>query len=262
MHVAQAMRDGLARHGINADIKDKFMSVSADLAIAYGWVNKNIFAEYAAAGKRFLYVDLGFWHRRGVDPNRYDGYHKIVIDNWCPVKTMQRGCPGDRLKRFGVELKQAKPGAHIVVAGMSERSAQDHGMVAEQWERSAIGMIKAHSARSIIYRPKPSWKQAREIGGVGYVKEGKIESVLDGAHALVTHHSNTAIDAIAAGVPVYCKTGVGSILSTVSLDDIENPRVPSDAERLSLLQDVAYLQWSIAEMRSGACWDYLRGRLA
>ena len=127
---------------------------------------------------------------------------------------------------------------------------------------NAIETLAKASRREIVYRPKPSWKQARAIDGASYAKEGQIESILDGAHALVTHHSNTAIDAIAAGVPVHCETGVGSILSTVSLDDVENPRVPSDAERLSLLQDVAYLQWSIAEMRSGVCWDYLRGRLA
>lgn len=262
VQVAKAMSDGFARHGIDVSIEEKFIGVNTDLAVAYGWINKAIFAEYRAKGRHFLYIDLGFWHRRGVDPHRYDGYHKVVIDNWCPVETMQRGCPGDRLKSFGVELKPSKPGEHIVIGGMSERSALDHGFAAEQWEREAIRKIAAGSRRRIVYRPKPSWKQARAIPGADYAKEGDIQSVLDGAHALVTHHSNTAVDAIVAGVPVHCESGVGSLLSTVSFEDIDHPRwIPTEEERLSVLQDVAYLQWSIAEMRSGACWEYYRGLL-
>ena len=78
-----------------------------------------------------------------------------------------------------------------------------------------------------------------------------------GCWALVTHHSNAAVDALAAGIPVFCEDGAASLLSMPRLADIENPPLPEG--RAQFFADLAYCQWSVPEMASGACWDYLIG---
>jgi hypothetical protein len=260
-HVARAMRDGLLCHGVVAPVEEAFKAVSADVVIAYGWSNKAVFEAYRSAGKQFVYIDLGFWRRK--DPGkRLDGFHKVVVNGWCPTATMRRGCPSDRYVALDLPPPQRPHGEKkVVVAGMSAKSAADHNLLPEVWETETIARIARQTERKVVYRPKPSWVEAKPLERAEFSHGESIEAVLASAHALVTHHSNAAVDAIAAGVPVYCKTGVGSLLSTVSLDDIENPCMPTAAERQQLLYDVAYLQWNVDEMRNGSCWDNIRGLL-
>lgn len=105
-----------------------------------------------------------------------------------------------------------------------------------------------------MYRPKPSDKHRQSIRGVGYDTR-PIAEALASAKAVVTHHSNIAVEALAAGVPVHCVTGAGAACS-VPLDRLgERPE-----GRESFLADVAYLQWSLDEMRSGAYWAHIKER--
>jgi hypothetical protein len=175
---------------------------------------------------------------------------------------MRRGCSDERLRALGVEAKDAKAGQSIVIAGMSAKSAADHGFAPSQWETETIQLLQSLTRRPLVYRPKPSWQGATPIPGATYSTERKpIEEVLADAHMLVSHHSNAAVDALAAGVPTYCLKGVGSLLSTASLAEIEAPRLPSKELRRQFLADVAYCQWTPDEMRSGACWDHMKGLL-
>lgn len=261
-HVAKAMKAGIQRHGVDVSLTHDATDIRGDVLIAYGWNNKATFAAYRAAALNFLYIDLGFWLRK--TPNmRLDGYHKVVLNDWCPTSTMRRGCPSDRYTALNLPepLQTTIAKKKIVVAGMSAKSAADHGFSPERWEQDAIVKIATQTRRGIVYRPKPSWDKARPLVGAGYCADGAIESLLPQTHALVTHHSNAAVDAIRAGVPVYCAKGVGSLLSTVDLESIENPRIPPESERMQLLYDIAYLQWNVAEMRDGSCWDNYRGLL-
>jgi hypothetical protein len=82
-----------------------------------------------------------------------------------------------------------------------------------------------------------------------------ISEALASARAIVTHHSNVAVEALAAGVPVHCFTGAAAACS-VPLDRLcERPE-----GREQFLADVAYLQWSLDEMRSGAYWAHIKER--
>ena len=80
--------------------------------------------------------------------------------------------------------------------------------------------------------------------------------MLTGAHALVTHHSNMALEALAFCVPYYCESGAAAALS-IKLSELENPPMPFYADRWQLLSNVCYAQWNVAEMRSGEAWASL-----
>ena len=59
---------------------------------------------------------------------------------------------------------------------------------------------------------------AAPIPGSGYDKR-PISEALSNAWAWVTHHSNSAVDALLAGVPVHCEIGAAAAMS-VPLDQI------------------------------------------
>jgi hypothetical protein len=261
-HIAEALAEGFRRHGYQVATTYAYGAVQGDLVAAYGWRNAPVFQAYKAAGAHFLYVDLGYWNRKPSNGPR-DGHHKVSLDDWCPTACMRRGCPDDRFRALNIEVRNTRPGRNVLIAGMSAKSAAHHGYAPDQWEKAAIAELQRATPRPLVYRPKPSWQGAVPLPGAGYsVGNVPLADLLAGAHMLVTHHSNAAVDAIVAGVPVYCEKGVGSLLSTASLSDVEAPRRSSDAERRALLADISYCQWTPAEMRSGICWDYMRGLLS
>lgn len=259
--VALAMSEGLQRHGWQASVQVGFHGVTADLAIGYGWLQRRIFDSYKGSGASFLYVDMGYWNRKPKGAPR-DGHHKVVLNGWCPSKTMRHGMPRDRFSKLNIPTHSQPRGANIVLAGMSAKSALDHGYAIEQWDRDALLALHKISNRQIVYRPKPSWEGAKPIPGATFDDiQRPIEATLASAHALVTRHSNTAIDALCAGVPYYCEAGAAVSLAMPAIREIETAEPAPLEARLGLLADIAYLQWTPAEMRAGLCWDYYKGLL-
>lgn len=247
-HVSYAVADGPGFDGRTV----------GDIAIFYGLRQglQDVFNRYGQ-DRMALYVDLGYWQRKPIhDP--FGGYHKVAINALHPTAYFRRGHPADRLHQTGPRVKPWRgTGDHIIVAGMSDKSAEVNGYQPEEWERWAIDKLSQHTDRRIIYRPKPSWKDARPITGARFDQAGTdIRPHLQNVWAVVTHHSNAAVDAIVEGIPTYCQAGVGSLLSIPDLSAIEQNVEPPDRE--GFLADLAYTQWSVAEMESGACWDYLR----
>lgn len=228
------------------------------VAVFYGYEGRlpRVMEEYKAAGRKVVYLDLGYWGRR--EGGQHAGFHKVSINARHPTAYFQKNRPPDRIKRFGLNpLPFRRSGDYILLAGMSDRAAASIGLGPEEWERSAVAAIRKWSDRKIVYRPKPSWKGASTLAGCfrGNPKE-PIERALRGAWAVVTHHSNVAVDGLIAGVPAFCFDGVAVPMGSQELIDIENPTYPND--RKQWLADIAYCQWNADEMRSGKMWRVLK----
>lgn len=249
VHIAQAMHQGLQKCGVQAVITNRFDGVKADIAIAYGWVHEDIFNAYKAEGAHYAYWDLGYIERAGLE-----GYHRLAVDSWDTADNMLRGCSDDRINRLGVQLKPWRNNSRandLLVIGMSSKAAITHGFDFGEWERRIVQSL--HSVEypfGIKIRPKPN----REVR-----HQPSIEHALRHAHMAIMHHSNVAIDAVIAGVPVYAEKGVGRIVSNgLTSMDICKPLVLSDMRRMQFLADVAYAQYSVPEMRDGTVWQCIR----
>ena len=269
VHVANAMFQGIKSLGDNVVLRDEkdYAGVEADVAVFYGLEGNTprIFRDYKRIAKA-AYVDLGYWGRV-LPEDKWSGHHKIVINDRHPTDYFQNRRHDDsRVKQFRLQLKMWRESArfpdghkHILLAGMGDKGAAAEGYDAEEWERWAIEKIREVTKRIIIYRPKPSWKSARPIVGKSILyspPKQKLDEVLHGAHAIVTHHSNVAIDGLIAGVPCFTVKGVASKMGTNNLLMIEDPLFPED--RQQFLNDVAYCQWSVKEMREGIAWRDLK----
>lgn len=126
----------------------------------------------------------------------------------------------------------------------------------QEWERAAVQRLQGMGKR-VVYRPKPNDLTAQPIPGV-ILDRRPISEALENCWAWVTHHSNSAVDALLAGVPVHCETGVASHFS-VHLDSLADPELRDGREQF--LYDVAWLQWTLEEMRSGEAWKHIRSTL-
>ncbi len=244
--------------------QDRYRTPTHDVAVFYGYVDKlpRIMSDYRGAGKHAVYVDLGYWRRKGGEVGKWDGYHKVVVNGRHPTGYFQnREHDFTRAAAVGWTAEKIlpwqPPGDKILIAGMSQRAAEAEGFRVEQWEKAAIETLLGITDRPIVYRPKPSWKGARPLLGAEYSAPAvSLENALLNCHAVVTHHSNVAVDAILAGIPAFCDAGVALPLARTDLLDIECPIYPSDREQW--LSDIAWCQWSVPEMALGLPWRHLK----
>jgi len=142
----------LAGYNVKFCYSDEYREPDSHICAFYGY-EKNmpgVMADYIAAGRKVVFLDLGYWGR--ARKSRLEGYHKVAINGRHPGDyLMDKNRDHDRLKKFGIKLRKWQdPGNHILVAGMSGRAAESIGFQPEEWERWAIAEIQKHSNRPII----------------------------------------------------------------------------------------------------------------
>lgn len=244
--VAEAMIEGIRRagdvaysHSINLAIMRQ-----ANVGVCYGWKRRASFLGYP----RFVYADLGYWQR--------ETHYRLVVGAWSPERYVRAGLPHTRLDQLGVEIQPVRMGGDtIIIAGSTMKSCIAHGIQYRAWETEMAERLQGCGKR-VVYRPKPRDLHKSPIPGAGY-DIAPIEESLSRACALITHHSNAAIDALVEGVPVHCVTGAAAAFS-VPLSEIANAEMPPG--RVQFLADVSWLNWSLDEMRSGAAWIHMKER--
>lgn len=238
-HVANAMAEGFRQCGhepVMVPIQGKFYP--ADIAVSYGWKYNSVLKRYPC----FAYFDLGYWHR--------ESFYRVALNGWSPQ--IKRGMPDTRFNRLGLTIRPWRTsGEEIIVAGSTSKACREHGLRFQEWETKMVRRLQGLGKR-VVYRPKPNDRLASPIKGAELDRR-PISEALENCHAWVTHHSNSAIDALLAGVPVHCETGAASHFSN-PLDDIGALK----EGREQFLYDVAWLQWTLEEMRSGEAWRHLR----
>lgn len=254
------MASGISRVGDRPKMIStaRYAGVDADVAVFYGYdrTMRGIFRDYREAGLPVVYIDLGYWGRR--EGGQVIGFHKVSVNDRHPTAYFRnRRHDGSRARRFGIEIRPWRQGRNILLAGMSAKSAESYGMTPAEWERKAIAALRKATDRPILYRPKPSWKEARPLAGSLFApRRGPIDDQIENCHAVVTHHSNVGVDALIAGVPVFTIDGVASVMGIGDIGKIESPIYPEGRDQW--VDDIAWCQWHNDEMRSGACWRHLK----
>lgn len=265
-----------------------------DVALFYGFkaAGRELFKDYIAAGKHVVFIDLGYWARR--QGGRWIGYHRITVDARHPWPyVMRHNMPPDRLDKLrrmdaledeavlDARRRRMEP-QHVLVAGSQAKSAHSYKMEYMGWEQQAIDTITQNCDLPIWFRPKPKDADAYPLQGAHYtvgkkdehtqgqacpecgiLHINKLPPLIERAQAVVTHHSNVALHAIAMGIPVFCDDGIVKPMASGSIDDLDrirNPDVPDLKHVQQFLQNVAYWQWSVPEMKKGAMWQWLKSQ--
>lgn len=237
--IASAMAAGIRLHGDTVEVS--VAPTRGDVCIGYGWKFRSIYQRFPA----YIYADIGYWQR--------DSYYRLAVNGWSPERYVRAGLPADRFDRLGLAVKSWRSGGQIVVAGSTAKAAREHGLTYQEWERQAIRRLH-ELGLEVIYRPKPNDPCATVLEGLAPDRR-PISETLATSGGWVTHHSNSAVDALLAGVPVHCQAGAAAAFSVPLESMVDPPRLDS---REQFLADVAWLQWTLDEMRSGECWAHLR----
>lgn len=258
--IADCLSHGLMANGVHTETYHAGSYNSkprGDIACFYG-LKDNLFAiyrDFIASGRKVLFVDLGFFQRK-INKS-LDGYYRVTVNEMFPYNAFNNPPQAkDRLMRLQIPPPlpmRARSNGHILLAGMSAKSAQVNGYAANEWETKAIVEIRKHTDRQIVYRPKPSYKEAIPLLGADYAPGPlALEPLLTDAHCVVTHHSNVAIDGLLLGVPCFVDADCpGKVFSGHSLSDLDDLPMPSVEAREDWLGTLAYQQWMPWEIRRG-----------
>jgi len=203
------------------------------------------------------------------------------------VIVLERGYVGDRMKWTSVSFggKLNGRGEFRGVRDDPSRFEQNHGELMKPWRRSeekiALLIGQVPGDMSLVNANMPQWyfQTAARLQDVGYrvifrehpqaVAVGKriripgvensvgnLVSALDQVSLCVTYNSNSAVEAVLAGVPTIT-ADQGSMAWEVTSHDVGGD--PIFPDRSLWAARLAWKQWTDREMRSGTCWEVVKG---
>lgn len=266
--LGEAFVAGARAAGDEAELRlcdNKTQVADADVACMVGVKCRKMFLAHRRAGVRVVYFDKGYARHRAEGARTWE-YWRVAVDAHQPTSyLMSKSFPGDRFERLNLELKPWRSnGESVVFAGSSAKYHAFYRLPdPTSYAKKIIRRIAKLTGRPVIYRPKPSWREAVPVEGAGYSQRNEgLGDAVAGAYALVTHGSNACFESVLAGVPcIILGEAVAKPISSTALEDINLPRMVTDAERLQWLRNLAYQQWSEPEMASGEAWRTIRGQI-
>jgi len=200
-----------------------------------------LIAEWRKTNRPWIYWDRGYWLRvfatwlpRGQDGGLYrwhlNGFQMQQV----------RDVPSDRYDARRPPLKPwAKGGRHVVVAHPTATYTRFHGI--EGWTDRTIEKLSLLTDRQIVVRSKETKRP--------------LQADIEGAHALVAHGSNTAVESVICGCPVVVhRDSAAALVGHTELSRIENPLYP---DREQWLRSLAYSQFDERELVDGTLWRLL-----
>lgn len=227
----------------NADI-----NMPGDRYVLWGLIGNN--KDYMRG--KYIFCDMPY-HGRLEGENYDESYWRWCYDGLHDNRHLD--VPSDRFLDWGVDVKEYKvDGDYILVCPSSEAMTRyEHGIGVEEWIAVVERQVRKHTNKPLKIRMKP-----RKNGTSGpSVADIPLEKDLEGASALLTSTSLTAIDALLKGVPVFC-TSVNSPAAWCNNRDISKINKPELFDREKLFYNLAYKQFSIEEMRNGVLYETQR----
>jgi hypothetical protein len=165
-----------------------------------------------------------------------------------------KGMPYDRSSLLPPMKPWRGSGEHVILCGQVPWDAAVDFTNHVKWLIETAAVLQLLTKRSIVFRPHPLAKLPNLTDCI-YSTKPLIED-LQNAHVCVTFNSNSGVESIINGIPVYA-FDIGSMVYQVSnklWTELECPRMP---DRTQWYNDLAYTQWLPSEMAEGKTWKHL-----
>lgn len=270
--LADAVLSGARRHGhetAEVTLGAEPPAGAFDVVCLVGVKSRERFREQHRAGAHVVYFDKGYSRHKSRGPLAGWEYWRVAVDHHHPTSRLSAlEMPSDRWDRLGITLKPwrtpTKTGS-VVLAGSSLKYHDFYGLKhPTTYAKEIVSQLRAGlTSRPIVYRPKPSWREAVPIKKTSFSRLPEtLDDLLAEAHVLVTHGSNACFEAVVAGVPcIVLGDGVALPICPSPLAEVESPVGRNMEERLRWASNLAYFQWTLAEFASGAAWEFIGGEL-
>lgn len=200
--------------------------------IVFGWLRD---------GRPFIYWDRGYlrrvfatWLPRGDD----GGYYRWHINSFQLNRIENR--PDDRWRALNTPLTPwQKGGRHILICVPTPNYSKFHGT--ELWTDETVDALARATDRPLMIRGKESKRPLMED--------------MKGAHAVVAHGSNAAVEAAIMGLPAFVhESSAAALLGNSDLKKIESPVY---LDREPWVRALAYSQFNEKELVNGTLWKIL-----
>lgn len=192
--------------------------------------------------RTFVYWDRGYCDRvfaTCLASGDESGYYRWHVNAFQMRKV--RDVPDDRwvrCKSASMLRPWAKGGGHIVIAAPTRTYAKFHRC--ESWIADTIDALARVTDRQLVIRDKEQYKRR------------PIQLDIEGAHCLVTHASNAAVESVILGCPVFVhESSAAALVGKTDLKHIETPAYP---DREPWLRALAYSQFHERELTDGTVW--------
>lgn len=243
---ATAFLEGLARHGITGHIETPNQYHHADLSVMWSYRHKALMETGKANGCDSLIMERGFVGDR--QENTALGFNGLNGN----ATFVYQGDKSERGRRFYDLIqpwKNPAEGDYYLICGqvlgdMSLANCPDY----PAWLAS---LPRQHKSKPVRFRPHP----------VGFSYEvphshtqGTLAEDLAGARAMWCWNSNSAVDALLAGVHTVT-FDKGSVVYEYTAHDLQTTVTPA---RVHMVNALASAQWQCAEIASGEAWEHLK----
>jgi len=232
-----------------------------DALVIRGIMKHKIIKQCWQQARPFRYIDTGYFgnHAYSRNPHGWKLWHRIVPNNLQHNELIER--PADRWQQLNINLQPRQPGSKILIAMPDEKPCVFYGIDMHDWLQSVVADITSVTDRPIEIRYRDPNRTTRN--------KKPFAAVLDNVHAVVTFNSNAATEAIIAGVPAFVLAPCHAArpVANTDLAKIDTPLRPDQHLREAWVHHLAYGQFHITEMQSGAAHrildqtDQLKGPL-
>lgn len=240
-HRGEKMLRALARVAPPGSVVTSRYSGQCKVLVIYGPgapVRLQQAAQHRAGGGRVVMWDLGYWDREAT--------MRLSVDTLHPTAAQLELAPDTARGAFFLR-QDADPAGPIMLVGLGPKSCVAYGYAPMQWEHRQLDALRARfPGREILWRPKGD--KPTLIRGTTLRHGMPIHEALSGCSLVVCRHSNVAVDACIAGVPVECEDGAALALYH------GNPE-PTIEQRARFLQRLSWFNWGFNEAQ--ACWNWI-----
>lgn len=185
-------------------------------------------------GRNWIYLDNGYFGAK-----HFSGYYRVTRNDYQHDGTGNASAKRWEQLRLRI-VPWRRSGSFVLVCPPSPIS-HDRGLDLSGWLATVLATLKASTDREIRVRAKTDRNAV------------PLAQALRCAHALVCWTSNAAVQALLAGVPVFCTAPCAAYrMGQPDLSRIEAPCLPPDREQWA--RNLAANQWTLREMASGQCW--------
>ncbi len=200
-------------------------------------VRRKALEAHRSAGGTVAVWDLGYWDR--------DDSMRLSIGSLHPTADQLALAPqGSR--RDHVLREDADPNGPILLVGLGVKSGRLYGLETTEWEQAQLPRLQK-LGREILWRPKG--RQSPYLKGTTLRHGMPIEEALKGCSLVVCRHSNVAVDACIAGIPVECEDGAAWSL-------YRHGSTPSREQRAEFLRRLGWWNWRPCE--AAQAWEWIR----
>lgn len=263
--VTHAFIQGLRNLNLDVEVRRESDYRISDVAVIFGQYKsvfhkktlpkKRIYDKHPI--KRLITLEVGFIRRKEffhVGIGGINGRAYFPLGNINP----------ERFNMLEREMKPWHGGDYILLTGQVPWDSTVQHVNYKQWVHDIVVKIREYTDRPIHWRPHPLQKKAvnvteefRELYGVKN-STGSLQEALAEAHACVTFCSNSSVDAVLAGTPVFVSDR-NAITYPIANKDISLIEHPLLIPREKFLNKLAHCQWSVQEMIDGVFWpEYKR----